>query len=214
MIFSSNPEKVDVDPVNKKEKQMKYTAWLLSLFLLSGCAIKESSPVVEYTLSVNPVASVSSSSYSNKAIKVTYPDYLKEKLSRSINYSYSISDRGVYQNSQWVNAVPRLIQGSVIEALDQSNIFKGVLPFSSTVYENYRLESTVYDFSHHVRHESSYAIVSIRFTLIDTNTGRMTKTRKFSYKEFTSTTDARGFVAAANVAMSKLTRDLVNWLRY
>ena len=193
--------------------KLKHTAWLLSFFLLSGCALKESSPITEYTISANPVASVSSSPYRNKAIKVTYPDSLKEKYSRSINYSYSLSDRGVYQNSQWVNALPYLIEGSVIEALDQGHVFKGVLPFSSTVYEDYRLESTVYDFSHHIRGEESYAIISIRFTLIDSKTGRMTKTRKFSYKEYTPTTDARGFVSAANVAMSKLSRDLVNWIR-
>jgi len=194
--------------------KLKHMIWVLSLFLLSGCSLKDSSPIIEYTLSANPVASVSSSPYRNKAIKVTYPDSLKEKYSRNINYSYSLSDRGVYQNSQWVNALPYLIEGSVIEALDQGRVFKGVLPFSSTVYEDYRLESTVYDFSHHIRGEESYAIISIRFTLIDSKTGRMTKTRKFSYKEYTSTTDARGFVASANIAISKLSRDLVNWLRY
>ena len=194
--------------------KLKHMVWVLSLFLLSGCSLKDSSPIIEYTLSANPVASVSSSPYRNKAIKVTYPDSLKEKYSRNINYSYSLSDRGVYQNSQWVNALPYLIEGSVIEALDQGRVFKGVLPFSSTVYEDYRLESTVYDFSHHIRGEESYAIISIRFTLIDSKTGRMTKTRKFSYKEYTSTTDARGFVASANIAISKLSRDLVNWLRY
>ena len=193
--------------------KVKYIAGILSLFLLSGCSLKDSSPITEYTLSANPVASVSSSPYRNKAIKVTYPDSLKEKYSRNINYSYGLSDRGVYQNSQWINALPFLIEGSIIEALDQAHVFKGVLPFSSTVYEDYRLESTIYDFSHHVRGEESYAIVSIRFTLIDTKTGKMTKTRKFSYREITPTTNARGFVSAANVAMSKLSRDLVNWLR-
>ena len=193
--------------------KVKYTAWLLSFFLLSGCSLKDSSPITEYTLSANPVPAVSSSPYRNKAIKVTYPDSLKEKYSRSISYSYGLSDRGVYQNSQWTNALPYLIEGSVLEAIEQGHIFKGVLPFSSTVYEDYRLESMVYDFSHHIRGEESYASVSIRFTLIDTKTGRMTKTRKFSYKEYTPTTDAIGFITAANVAMSKLTRDLVNWLR-
>jgi len=191
----------------------KYTAWILSLFLLSGCSFKSSAPITEYTLSVAPVGAVSSSRYRNKAIKVSYPNSLKEKLSRSIDYSYSLSDRGVYQNSEWSNALPQLIQGTVIEALDQSHLFKGVLPFSSTVYEDYRLESTVYDFSHHVRGEESYAVISIRFTLIDTKTGRMTKTRRFSYKEYTRTVDARGFVEAADTAMSKLVRDLVKWLR-
>jgi len=193
--------------------KVKYTAWILGLFLLSGCSFKSAAPITEYTLSASPVGAVSSSRYRNKAIKVTYPDSLKEKLSRSIDYSYSISNQGVYQNSQWSNALPKLIEGTVIEALDQSQLFKGVLPFSSTVYEDYRLESTVYDFSHHVRGEASYAIISIRFTFIDTKTGRMTKTRRFSYKETTRTVDARGFVEASNVAMSKLTRDLVNWLR-
>ena len=191
-----------------------YAFLFTAMLFLSGCSLKESAPVTEYTLTAAPVPVVSSSRYRSKAIKVTYPDSLKEKLSRSINYSYSLSDRGVYQNSEWVNALPRLIQGSVIEALDQSRLFKGVLPFSSTVYEDYRLESIVYDFSHHVRGEESYAVVSIRFTLIDTSTGRMTKTRKFSYKEYTKTVDARGFVEAANIAMSKLTRDMVNWLSH
>ena len=193
--------------------KMKLTIWIAALFVLNGCAFKESAPVTEYTLSANPVAAVSSSQYRNRTIKVSYPDSIKERLSRNINYSYSLSDRGVYQNSQWSNAIPRLIQGSVIEALEQSHIFKGVLPFSSTAYADYRLESSVYDFSHHVRGEESYAIVSIRFTLIDTDSGKMTKTRKFSYKEYTKTVDAKGFVAAANVAMSKLSKDLVNWLR-
>jgi len=193
--------------------KMKHTAWIAALFLLSGCSFKTSAPMTEYTLSARPVEAVSSSKYRNKAIKVTYPDSLKEKLSRSINYSYSLSDSGVYQNSEWSNSIPRLIQGTVIEALDQSQLFKGVLPFSSTAYEDYRLESTVYDFSHHVRGEESYAIVSIRFTLIDTKTGKMTKTRRFSYKEYTKTVDARGFVEAADIAMSKLVRDLVDWLR-
>ena len=196
--------------MNFKSKQW---AWVLTLFLLSGCAIKESKPMAEYTLSANPVSPLSSSRYKNKTIKVSYPDSLKEKLTRDINYSYSLSERGVYQNSQWSNALPYLVQGSVIEALEQSRLFKGVLPFSSTAYEDYRLESTIYDFSHHVRGEASYAILSMRLTLIDTSTGKMTKTRKFSYKEYTNTVDAKGFVAAANVAMSKLSRDMVAWLR-
>ena len=193
--------------------KVKHIVLISGLLFLSGCAFKTSAPITEYTLSATPVGAVSSSRYKNKAIKVTYPDSLKEKLSRSIDYSYSLSDQGVYQNSQWSNALPKLIEGTVIEALDQSQLFKGVLPFSSTVYEDYRLESIVYDFSHHIRGEESYALISIRFTLIDTKTGRMTKTRRFSYKEYTKTVDARGFVEASNVAMSKLTRDLVNWLR-
>jgi len=110
--------------------KVKLTVWTVALFLLSGCAFKSSAPVTEYTLSASPVSAVPSSRYRNKAIKVTYPDSLKEKMSRSIDYSYSLSNQGVYQNSQWSNALPKLIEGTVIEALDQSRLFQGVLPFS------------------------------------------------------------------------------------
>ena len=192
---------------------MKKTAWILSLFLLSGCALKDSPPMTEYTLTAAPLQAVLSGRYGAKTLKVTYPQSLKEKLSRDMLYSYCLSNAGAYQNSEWANTISQLIQGTVIQALDQSRIFKGVVPYASSAYEDYRLESTVYDFSHHIRGEESYALVSIKFTLIDTSTGKLVKTRKFSYKEPTRTVDARGYVEAANIAMSRLVRDLVSWLR-
>ena len=199
---------------NDSRSVMKKTIWILSLFLLlSGCALKESAPMTEYTLWATPMQAVSSSRYRTKTLKVSYPQSLKENLSRSIHYSYSLTNRGVYQNSEWSNNLGQLLQGTIIEALDQSRIYKGILSYDSRAYEDYRLESTVYDFSHHVRGESSYAVVSIQFTLIDTNTGKLVKTRKFSYKEPTKTVDARGYVAAVNTVMSRLVRDLAGWLR-
>jgi len=191
----------------------KSAALVLSLFLFSGCAFKTSAPVTEYTLTANNIVPVTSSRYRNKTLKVDYPQPLKEKLSQSIQYSYSLSDRGEYLNSQWANGLSQLIQGTLIDALERSKNFKGVVSYASTAYADYRLESTVYDFSHHIRGKESYAIVSLKFTLIDTSTGKLVKTKKFSYKEYTTTVDARGFVEASNRAMSKLSRDLANWLR-
>ncbi len=192
---------------------VRKTAWVLSLFLLGGCALKDSAPMTEYTLTAAPVQAASSGRYGAKTLKVAYPQSLKEELSRDMLYSYSLSNRGAYQNSEWANSISQLIQGTVIQALDQSRIFKGVLPYSSTAYEDYRLESTVYDFSHHLRGEESYALVSIKFSLIDTGTGKLVKTRKFSYKEPTRTIDARGYAEATDIAMSRLVRDLAAWLR-
>jgi len=189
------------------------TALLLGLFFLNGCSLKDSKPMTEYSLMTPDIAAVTSSRFRTKTIKVTYPVGLKEKLSREMNFSYSLNDRGSYQNSQWSNGVAQLLQGTIIEALDQSRAFGGVLSYNSTAYADYRLESSVYDFSHHVRGEASYAVVSIKFTLIDTSTGKMVRIKKFSYREPTSTVDARGYVEATNRIMAKLTRDLIKWLR-
>jgi cholesterol transport system auxiliary component len=130
-----------------------------------------------------------------------------------MSYSYGSSERGEYLNSQWANNTGKLIQGNIIETLVQSKIFKAVLPYRSTANEELRLESTIFDFSHHVRGEASYAVVSMQFSLINTDSGKLIKTRRFSYKENTQTLDARGYVEATNRAMSRLGRDLVVWLR-
>ena len=187
--------------------------FIASLFILSGCSLKEAAPLKVYTLNAGNVASVNYSGHRGQTIKVSYPQALKDKLTNEMSYSYSSSERGEYQNSQWSNNVGKLIQGNIIQILVQSRVFKAVLPYESTAGENLRLESTVFDFSHHVRGDSSYAIVSIQFNLIDTDSGKLIKTRRFSYRENTQTLDAKGYVEATNRAMSRLSRDLVVWLR-
>jgi cholesterol transport system auxiliary component len=186
---------------------------IVSLFVLSGCAMKEASPLKVYTLDAGTVAPVSYSSHRSQTIKVSYPQTLKDKLTNGMSYSYSSSERGEYENSQWSNNTGKLIQGNIIQILVQSRIFKAVLPYASTAGEDLRLESTVFDFSHHVRGKASYAIVSIQFNLINTDSGKLIKTKRFVYKENTKTIDARGYVEATNRAMTRLSMDLTGWLR-
>jgi len=186
---------------------------IVSLFILSGCSLKEASPLKVYTLDAGDIASVGYSSHRGQTIKVSYPQALKDKLTNGMTYSYSSSERGEYQNSKWSNNAGKLIQGNIIQILVQSRVFKAVLPYESTAGEDLRLESAVFDFSHHVRGEASYAVVSMQFNLINTDSGKLIKTKRFSYKENTQTLDARGYVEATNRAMSRLSRDLVVWLR-
>ena len=191
---------------------MNKLALILILLWFSGCSSKQT-PLKVYTLDVPRVVETSSSQFRYKTIKVSFPQILKEKISNKMHYSYSMNDQGNYLNSQWSNNIGKLLQGTIILALDQSRLFKGVLPYESTAGEDYRLESSIFDFSHHVRGTSSHAVVSVQFTLINTYTGRLIKTKRFSYREPTQTIDAQGYVTATNVAVGKLSRDLVHWLR-
>lgn len=175
--------------------------------------MKEAPVMKTYTFALPNVTPLSYGQYRNKILKVSYPLTLKEKLNDKMHYSYSLSDRGEYMNSRWSNDAGKLLQGSMISVLTQSNIFKVVLPFASDVEENLRMESSIFDFSHHVRGDTSYAIVSIQYTLMNAETGKLIKTKRFNYKEHTTTTDARGYVEATNKIMSRLSRDLVVWLR-
>ncbi|WP_294956336.1 ABC-type transport auxiliary lipoprotein family protein [Sulfurovum sp.] len=192
---------------------MRYIMLVLSFLLLSGCSFKEAPVMKVYSLLIPHVSPVSGGEYRNKILKVSYPVGLGEKLTDGMLYSYSLSDSGEYLNSRWSNNIGRLLQGSMIQILSQSRLFKVVVPYTSNIEENLRLESTIFDFSHHVRGKDSYAVVSIQFTLTNAETGKLLKAKRFSYRENTPTTDAKGYAEATNRIMVKLSRDLVRWLK-
>ncbi|MDQ7046431.1 MAG: ABC-type transport auxiliary lipoprotein family protein [Sulfurovum sp.] len=130
-------------------------------------------------------------------------------MSQKMNFSYSNSDRGTYQNSEWSNDMSKLLQGTFIEVLDSAKLFKVVLSDTTTLKENYRLESNIFAFEHRVRDRQSHAIISIQFTLINADTGKLVKSKRFSYQEPTQSTDAKGYASATNVIMRKLSGDLL-----
>ena len=189
----------------------KHLSLIIVLVGLVGCTKAPALKV--YSLNVAPIKSAQSRTFNNKSIKVSYPQSLKEEMSQKMNFSYSVSDRGSYQNSEWSNLMSKLLQGTFIEVIDSANIFKVVLSDTSSLKENYRLESNVYAFEHQVRGTQSHAIISVQFTLINADVGKLVKSKRFFYKEETPTVNAQGYAQATNIAMTHLSRDLVGWLR-
>lgn len=192
---------------------MKKLALIFILLWVSGCSSKQA-PLKVYTLNAPTVVKTSSSTFKYKTIKVMYPQSLKEKISQKMRYSYSSAEQGVYQNSQWSNNIGKLLEGTFIQLLDESSLCKGVLSYSSTAEEDYRLESTIFSFSHQVRGEESHAFVSIQFSLVNTDTGKLVKTKRFTYKVATKTMDAKGYAEATNEAVERLSKDLLRWLQF
>lgn len=188
-------------------------ALIFIVLLFGGCSGKQT-PLKVYTLNTPAAEKISSTTFKYKTIKVMYPQSLKEKISQKMRYSYSNAEQGVYLNSQWSNTIGKLLEGIFIQALDTSGLFKAVLPYASTAQEDYRLESNIFAFSHQVRGEQSHAIVSMQFSLINTDTGKLVKTKRFSYKVATKTTDAKGYVEATNEAVDRLAKDLLKWLQF
>jgi cholesterol transport system auxiliary component len=181
--------------------------------ILGGCAFKEMPPIRVYTIQNSAVTVSHSTKYRQKILQLSYPRALSGRATDQMHYSYSSMERGTYQNARWENTLPRLLQGTLVAALQQSRIFKAVFPETSAIREDLRLESLIYDFSHHIRGGSSYAAVSIRFALLDAETGALVKTKRFTYSEKTTTCNAQGYVEAVNRIMKKLTADLIMWLQ-
>jgi cholesterol transport system auxiliary component len=195
--------------------KMKYAQGgiIALIVMLGGCSMKEAPPLKRFTLDAGKISAAASCTYCDQVLKVSYPRTLKEKMTNRMQFSYSSSERGVYQNSEWFDTLPKLLQGTTIAALEQSGLFKAVFPSASSADETLRLESMIYDFSHHIRGASSYAVVSVQFSLIDTKTGRLVKVKRFSYREATPELNAKGYVTAANRAVNRLENDLIVWLK-
>lgn len=189
----------------------KEFVWISICIGLIGCSTAPALKV--YRLHVPSIESTQGSKYQYKSIKVTYPQSLREQMSQKMNFSYSHSNAGTYQHSEWSNDISKLLQGTFIEVLENAKLFKVVLSNTSTLKENYRLESNIFAFEHRVRGEESHAIVSIQFTLINADTGKLVKSKRFSYAEATLTLDAQGYAEATNVAIERLSKDLIAWLR-
>ncbi len=186
---------------------------VLSLLLNNACSLKETPPLHLYALVSPDIKPVGQSPYWNKLLKVSFPLSLKEPLGYKMVYAYGGHERGYYQNSQWSNSLGKLIQGSLIQTLQKSRLFGAVFPFRASVPVDLRLESVVYDLCHYIEGDRSYAAVSIEFSLVDIHSGKLLRRRYFSYKEPTPTADAKGYAAAVNAAMERLSRDLFAWLR-
>lgn len=189
----------------------KNIIWIMLFLMFQGCSLKEP-PLKIYTLNTTTNIKVYNHTFKEKTLKVIYPQSIKEKIGQEMNFSYSETEQGSYQNARWSNSLGQLLQGVFMETLQQSGLFGTVLSFSSSAREDYRLESTVFAFSHRVRGDISNAVVSIQFSLIDADTGKLMKSRRFSYAVPTITTDAKGYTDATNQALDQLSRDLAAWL--
>ncbi len=191
--------------------KLQYIVQSVLVMVMVGCT---QAPTMQiYSIEVPKVSAISASPYKNKVLKVTFPYSIREQMTEKMNFSYSDSDYGTYLNSEWSNNMSKLMQGTLIDVLSNSKLFKAVLADTSTLKENYRLESNIFTFEHRVRGKDSYADVSIQFTLIDADTGKLVKIKRFSYTEPTPTVDAKGYAFATNRIIAQLGNDLLVWLR-
>lgn len=191
-----------------------FRKYLTTVIICAGVIGCTQAPALKvYSLDVPKINQIRYSAYKNKIIKVTFPQSIREEMSEKMNFSYSDNDYGTYLNSSWSNHMSKLLQGTLIEVIEESKLFKLVLSDSSTLEENYRLESNIFSFEHRVRGTNSVSVISIQFTLINADSGKLVKSRRFSYAEPTETIDAKGYAGATNMVMKKLSQDLLTWLR-
>ena len=186
-------------------------SWIavFGLVALAGCA---STAIKTYTLSPKSYKRVSYSKFQNSVVRVDYPKGVEDTMGTKIYYQDGSLEESFYLYSQWSKSLNRIIMGAVVDILQQSNLFKRVVDYSSTADVDYILESSIREFEHKLEGNSSFASIIIEARLLDSTNHKIVKSKLFHYKEPCTTTDARGFVEASNGALERFGRDLVLFL--
>lgn len=189
------------------------------ILLLSGCIGKTVPSADVYILSPQWNASHNSTApcrmdpLSIKLAPIRADNALKNT---DILYSDSQYKLNAYAYSRWHDSPVNMLQTVLQSALDQCTLFQAVFPATSTAQATLRLETTLYDLSHHLNQNEvsgSHGNIRIRFYLIDARTNQIISTQQFFASSPTPTRDAKGAVIALNNSLTNITDQLVLWLK-
>ena len=189
---------------------------LVFLCLLTGCVTETIPPADIYTIlpewgnSKTQTEGQTNSSLTIKLAQVRAPGAI---TGTEILYTDAHYGRNSYAYSRWNDAPSILMQTLFQVALEESGLFKAVVPPTSVAETDLLLESTLLDLSHHVKDDgTSEGVIRVRFYLIDNKTDTVSATQAFVSRVPASTKNAQGAVEALNQAATKVAHQLVNWL--
>lgn len=193
---------------------MKKQYWLfsvLAMFILVGCSSKT---VDVYTLKYSESLSKKATfANKNKTIKISIPKSTKEIRKNKILYAKTPYMRESYAYSRWSDTPNHMIEQYLVTLLDQSKLFKAVIPADSKAKSQWILESNIEDFYQYFdKDKRAFAVVKIRFLLIDNKDKRVIASHHFSTKTPAPSLDAKGGVKAMDEALKHIGIQLVNWI--
>ena len=199
----------------KKLLYLFYGVLCLSIFV-TACNFRETTPPIKsYFIASESVAMPrvnrrSLSSLTLKLLPVRSPVPLRTTRIYYKGDSFSLN---TYAFSRWADSPSVMLQMKLIKYLEAAALFRSVLPSTSKARVNFFLDTTLFDFSHHIHSESSEGVISVEFRIIDTASKKVVSSFATTVRKATPTPDAPGAVIALNHAADTLGRELLNWLK-
>jgi len=185
-------------------------------YLLAGCVTQSVAPADIYTISPEWGDSRAQAEREKKSpliIKLAPVRATRALTGTEIIYTDARYGRNCYAHSRWSDAPVRLLQTLFQVTLEENGRFGAVVPPTSASKADLLLESTLFDFSHHINDDgTSDGVVRVRFYLIDNTTKTVMETKAFASRVPAFSPNARNAAAALNKAATNVARDLVSWL--
>jgi ABC-type uncharacterized transport system auxiliary subunit len=193
--------------------QISLVLALLTL-LLSSCTSPKLPAVTAYTINIQATNKATGQKpQTQKVLRVAIPRSSAAIMSRNILYQGSGYSLNAYAFSKWSDTPNRMLANLFLTRIEDSVLFKAVLPADSRGNSDYVLESSIQQFHQHINKDgSSKANMRIGFYLIEARTGKVLATREFISAHQAISTNAEGAVSALNHASVAISSDLITWL--
>ncbi len=192
-----------------------FSAILAVIILAAGCMFRSLPPVEIYN--IEPVWNQGNPAYTAKQesliLQLAIVRGAEAFTTTEILYTDRLNSQNSYAYSRWRDPPVRSMQIMLEAALGQSGLFRAVLPPTSVSRVDLLLESTLLDFSHHIREDkAAEGVVRMRFHLVNNTSKRVIAGQELVARKEAASSDARGATAALNQAAVQVADDLVAWL--
>ena len=187
---------------------------VIFFIFLVGCSLQKTTPAIE-TYFISPpsiTGNTGTAETDAQIIQLAVADTSRVFTSTNISYQDQQQGFNSYAYSRWSDSPVNLLNFYFQQLLEQSQYFAAVIPLGSLSDTDLVLESTLYDFSHHIQDDDhSTAKVSIQFYLIDARSKKVIATTLLD-SEVASDNNAESAVLALNQAVNDIAEQLLAWL--
>ncbi|MBH0203803.1 MAG: hypothetical protein HP496_16240 [Nitrospira sp.] len=118
-----------------------------------------------------------------------------------------------YAANQWADTPARMFSLLMVQALNQADVWRAVVPLPSSIRGDYRLDTYGFLLQQEFLEEPSRVRVVVRTQLVDLKESTILCTRAFEVVENATSENPYGGVQAANRAVAGLLEQIGFWLR-
>lgn len=187
---------------------MKNSILILTIFLLfTGCTFKQQRIDINH-YSIDFKTQKISQNAKLSSIFIEEPNVNRSFNLTSIYYNTKPYLFEEYSKNKWINLPSNMIYNQLIDSFIASNIFSNVISKDSRIEHKYTLRTDIIKLYHEFKEDKSYAILKIKFDLIEDK--KIIKTISFDKNILCETNDAYGFVKALNKGLEESTNSLLN----
>lgn len=190
---------------------MRFFSLIILTFLLIGCTSTTPS-IHEYTLLLPQNTHTNEASLSTKTLSIASAKSLGSLSGKNVLYLRESTETGAYLYSKWSDTPSILIQRSLIQSLQNKNLFAMVAPTSSLAQSDWILESELDGFYHRFTKISSEGYIDITYRLIDPKTKHVVASKRFVITSPAPSMDAQGGVEALKNSLHELNTQCTAWL--